>query len=73
MSIHPEGKACSDLGRVLVLNDLPVRGASSRRCRVRVPSWSRAMPVSTSVGRCRLKPAQPILKAPACAALQTNI
>ncbi len=25
MSIHPEGKSCSDLGRVLVLNDPPTR------------------------------------------------
>jgi hypothetical protein len=24
MSIHPEGESCSDLGRVLVLNDPPV-------------------------------------------------
>ena len=25
MSIHPEGKTCPDLGRVLVVNDPPVR------------------------------------------------
>ena len=25
MSIHPEGKSCSDIGRVLVLNDPPGR------------------------------------------------
>ena len=25
MSIHPEGKTCSDIGPVLILNDPPVR------------------------------------------------
>jgi len=42
MSIHPKGKPCSDLGRVLILNDPP-----ARRRRSATGGWS------SSPGGCR--------------------
>ena len=40
MSIHPAGKSCSDLGRVLVLNDPPAgssRGRSQTLAEIHLP------------------------------------
>jgi glutamyl/glutaminyl-tRNA synthetase len=79
MSIHPEDKSCSDLGRVPVLKD---PGSGPYRQSERTPIYLQlakqlveggfAYPCfctdeELEVGPCKLKSMKPMLKAPDCA------
>ena len=67
MSIHPEGKSCGDLGRVLVLNDPPAGGCGTAGVRL-----AKAMGAAEVVGVCSSANAELVMGAGATQVVDYN-